>query len=119
MYRVKKRMEISAAHKLSLPYPSRCAEMHGHNWVVEVTMEADGLDENGMVMDFTTIKRRVHDVLDHSLLNDMMVLQPTAENIAKWIYDQLTDKETYIKQGLQVTEVMVRESEGNTAWYTR
>ena len=50
MYRVIKRMEISGAHRLSLPYESKCRGLHGHNWIITVFCKSETLDENGMVV---------------------------------------------------------------------
>ena len=58
MYEVRKRIEISAAHKLSLDYDSKCANLHGHNWIIDVFLRSETLDKNGMVMDFTHIKKK-------------------------------------------------------------
>ena len=68
-YRVIKRMEISGAHRLSLPYESKCRGLHGHNWIITVFCESETLDENGMVVDFSKIKELVHGKLDHQFLN--------------------------------------------------
>jgi 6-pyruvoyltetrahydropterin/6-carboxytetrahydropterin synthase len=106
MYTVTKRLEVSGAHCLSLPYESKCTNLHGHNWVIEVTCKRDTLDENGMVVDFTKIKDVVMQ-LDHAFINDVVHVNPTAENIAKWIHDQIP----------YCTKVSVQESEGNTATY--
>jgi len=106
MYRVSKRMEIAGAHRLSLNYGSKCQDLHGHNWIVIVYCQSETLDENGMVIDFTHIKRDVHDKLDHKFLNDVVNLNPTAENIAKWIAEQI---------GSKCYKVTVQESEGNVA----
>ena len=57
-------MEISGAHFLRLNYESKCTSMHGHNWIVTVTVQNDKLDENGMVVDFTKIKDVVN-LFDH------------------------------------------------------
>lgn len=110
MYRVRKRLEIAGAHKLSLDYESKCSNIHGHNWIVEIYMQSKNLDRNGMVMDFTHIKREVHDVLDHKCINDVVQVNPTAENIAKWICEKLGEK---------CYKVTVQESEGNIAEYER
>ncbi|MCH3951808.1 MAG: 6-carboxytetrahydropterin synthase QueD [Acidaminococcus sp.] len=106
MYTVTKRLEVSGAHSLSLPYESKCTRLHGHNWVIEVTCKRETLDENGMVVDFTKIKDVVKQ-LDHTFINDVVHVNPTAENIAKWIHDQIP----------YCTKVSVQESEGNTATY--
>lgn len=110
MYRVKKRIEIAGAHRLYLNYESKCSNIHGHNWIVEIYMQSKELDGNGMVMDFTNIKKEIHDVLDHKYINDVVQVNPTAENIAKWICDRL---------GSKCYKVTVQESEGNVAEYER
>ena len=69
MYYVSKRMEIAGAHNLKLNYESKCSNIHGHNWIVTVYLKSEELDQNGMVMDFTQIKKRIHNKLDHQYIN--------------------------------------------------
>ena len=107
MYYVKKTIEISAAHRLTLDYESKCTEMHGHNWIITVYCRAVELDRNGMVTDFSVIKEKVKSVLDHKVINDVLPCNPTAENIAFWVYEQIPS----------CFKVEVKESEGNTAIY--
>lgn len=109
MYTIIKRMEISASHSLSLSYPSKCENLHGHNWIITVHCRSKELNADGMVMDFSHIKELVKNRLDHHNLNEVLPFNPTAENIAKWICDQLP---TCFK-------VEVKESEGNTAIYEK
>lgn len=109
MYIVKKRMEIAGAHRLNLNYESKCANLHGHNWIVTVWCKSQTLDANGMVIDFTHIKSEVQDKLDHKFLNDVVPFNPTAENIAKWVCEQIPN----------CYRVSVQESEGNVATYER
>lgn len=109
MYTVTKRIEVAGAHQLTLPYPSKCSRLHGHNWIIHVTCQSETLDENGMVVDFTKIKEVVMQ-LDHQYLNDILGdINPTAENIAKWIADRVP----------HCTKVSVQESEGNVAIYEK
>lgn len=110
MYRVKKTLEISGAHRLNLDYESKCSNLHGHNWIIEIYMQSKELDGNGMVLDFTHIKNAIHGGLDHAYLNDIFEFNPTAENIAKWICDTLGEK---------CYKVIIQESSGNIAEYER
>lgn len=107
MYYITKRIEISASHRLQLSYPSKCTVLHGHNWIVTVHCRAKELNADGMVTDFTHIKRLVEDRMDHNNLNDVLSFNPTAENIARWICDNVEN----------CYRVDVQESEGNTASY--
>ncbi len=109
MFYVSKRMEIAGCHRLTLPYPSKCQGMHGHNWIVTVYCKAEQLDENGMVADFYKIKEKIHGYLDHGNLNELLPFNPTAENLARWITEQIP--ECY--------KTSVQESEGNMAVYVR
>ena len=109
MFTVTKRMEISGAHFLRLNYESKCTSMHGHNWIVTVTVQNDKLDENGMVVDFTKIKDIVN-LFDHRCANDIMEgLNPTVENMAKWLCDRIP----------HCIRVAVQETEGNVAVYEK
>ena len=53
MFYLVKKIEISAAHRLSLNYESKCSNTHGHNWDITVHLKSQTLDENGMIMDFS------------------------------------------------------------------
>lgn len=93
MYYVSKRMEIAGAHNLQLNYESKCQNLHGHNWIVTVFCKSEDLDENGMVYDFTHIKSKIMDRLDHQYLNNVLPdINPTAENMARWICNEVGDK---------------------------
>lgn len=89
MYYVRKKLEVSAAHKLNLNYDSPCCNAHGHNWMITVYCKSENLNKNGMVIDFKEIRKRIHDLMDHKYLNDVFEFNPTAENIAKWIVTTL------------------------------
>ena len=107
MYYVTKRMEIAACHKLNLSYESKCQNLHGHNWIIKVHCKAKVLNKDGMVCDFKHIKEEIHGYLDHGNLNELLNFNPTAENMAKWITEQIP--ECY--------KAEVQESEGNIAIY--
>ncbi len=107
MYYVEKTLEISSCHQLYLDYESKCETLHGHNWMIKVYCKAKELDNNGLVCDFSLIKKLVHDRIDHKNLNEVLKFNPTAENISRWIVEQIP--ECY--------KATVQESEGNTATY--
>lgn len=93
-YRLKVLTEFASAHTLR-DYPGACSRMHGHNWKVETEVEATALDAVGMAIDFKQIKqvaREVGDRLDHRYLNELPPfdqINPTAENIAAWMYREI------------------------------
>ena len=102
-------MEVAGCHQLNLSYESKCSNLHGHNWLITVWCKAKELNADGMVVDFTGIKKKVHGYLDHGNFNDLLPFNPTAENIAKWICDQIP----------QCYRVDVQESVGNVAIYEK
>lgn len=107
MYYVKKKIEVSAAHRLCLSYPSKCTQLHGHNWILTVECKAEELNADGMVVDFTHVKKLILDTMDHRVLNDVSPFNPTAENIARWVVENVP----------HCYRCEVQESEGNTAAY--
>ena len=107
MYYIKKTFEISASHHLMLSYESKCEQLHGHNWLITIHCKAKELNADGMVVDFTHIKRLIADRLDHANLNEILPCNPTAENIARWICEQIP----------QAYRVDVVESLNNEASY--
>ena len=109
MYYIEKTFEISASHQLALPYPSKCQQLHGHNWKITVYCRSRELNEDGMVIDFSEVKRRIKRPLDHQTLTQVLPFNPTAENIARWIPAQIP--ECY--------KARVQESEGNVAVYEK
>ena len=107
-WKISKRMEIAGAHHLDLPYESKCKNMHGHNWIVTVYCKSDKLTGYGMIVDFAQVKKEIHGFLDHGYINELLPdINPTAENMAKWICEQIVG----------CYRVDVQESEGNIASY--
>jgi 6-pyruvoyltetrahydropterin/6-carboxytetrahydropterin synthase len=110
MFFVKKRLEISASHSLSLDYESKCKELHGHNWIITVYCKSPTLNKNGMIVDFTEIKKLVSDKFDHKNLNMVEpfdTVNSTAENMAKYLVHKIP----------LCYKVEVQESENNIATY--
>jgi 6-pyruvoyltetrahydropterin/6-carboxytetrahydropterin synthase len=100
-------MEISASHSLKLSYQSKCENLHGHNWIITIYCRSKELNEDGMVVDFTHVKEKVMSRLDHQNLNEVLPFNTTAENIARWVCEQVP----------YCYRVEVQESEGNIAVY--
>jgi 6-pyruvoyltetrahydropterin/6-carboxytetrahydropterin synthase len=111
MYEIKIKDEFSGAHNLR-NYKGKCEELHGHNWKVEVSLSKKALDEQGMVMDFKSLKETVKDelsLLDHKYLNDSEFFKkhnPTSENIAFFLHNKLSKriKKTPIKVSVWETD---------------
>ena len=88
-------VEFAAAHLLR-GYPGDCSRLHGHNWKVEVEASASRLDELGMGIDFKVLKAAAQETiqdLDHTLVNELghfSKVNPTAENMAAYIFERLT-----------------------------
>jgi len=89
-----KEFTFEAAHRLpNVPEGHKCARLHGHSFRVGLYIEGDPEPETGWIMDFSDLKRifqPTYDMLDHHYLNDIPGLEnPTSENLAIWIWDQL------------------------------
>jgi 6-pyruvoyltetrahydropterin/6-carboxytetrahydropterin synthase len=131
MFSVTREITFCYGHRL-LEYEGKCRHLHGHNGRAEITLEAERLGPLGMVVDFSEVKRVVggwiDEELDHRMLlrkDDpvlptlraqgeplfVMDVNPTAENIAKLIYDYAAG------QGLPVVEVKLWETESSYACY--
>lgn len=97
MYEIAVEKHFDAAHYLR-GYRGRCEAMHGHRYRVVVRIKADKLDGIGLAYDFTDLKRHLNDILakyDHTCLDDVPPfdkINPSAENIAATIYEELKGK---------------------------
>jgi 6-pyruvoyltetrahydropterin/6-carboxytetrahydropterin synthase len=91
MYRISKEFHFSASHQLKgLPDTHPCSRLHGHNYVAVFHFQAETLNEVGFVVDYKdldAIKRFVDDKLDHRHLNEVFPFNPTAENIARFMFE--------------------------------
>jgi 6-pyruvoyltetrahydropterin/6-carboxytetrahydropterin synthase len=120
VFEVYVKTHFSAAHRLC-GYPGECARVHGHNWIVEVYVQCSELNELGIGIDFRDIKQAAKDVLagmDHSDLNDLAFfkdINPSSENIAKYLYRELSK---ILNTGkLKVSKIKVCETPGAGAFY--
>ena len=122
MYEIRIRDDFAAAHNLR-NVGGKCESLHGHNFTVEVAVEAEGLDELGMVIDFRLLKaktRAILDDLDHRYLNEHPFFRrtnPSSENLAAYTFAKLARQ---VDQGSRrVRWVSVWESETSRATYRR
>jgi len=120
-YTLKILTDFASAHTLR-NYPGQCRRMHGHNWKLEVEVSAYSLDEQGMAMDFKTIKNSARELcaqLDHRYLNDISPfdrINPTAENLAAFFYQGLSKKLN--NERAQISAVTLWETDRACVRYT-
>ena len=89
---VKVREKFSSAHFLK-GYKGKCENIHGHNYEVEVRIKVEKLPESGFVYDFVEIKNYLKSILpDHQFLNEIFDFNPTAEELARWIFKKMKEK---------------------------
>jgi 6-pyruvoyltetrahydropterin/6-carboxytetrahydropterin synthase len=123
MYEVTVEAGFSSGHYLR-NYKGKCENPHGHNYKVRVTLAGAVLDEAGLLLDFKLLKqvmRPVIDRLDHQMLNDLepfTVLNPSAENLAKYFYDQTSRQLAEMSAGrVRVKDCTIWETDTTTATY--
>jgi 6-pyruvoyltetrahydropterin/6-carboxytetrahydropterin synthase len=118
MFELLIKSDISSAHYLR-GYQGKCKELHGHTWKIEVVISGEKLNKIGMVSDFTFLKQKLNQILcklDHTCLNQTAYFKkynPTAENIAKFIYDSFKKSVKPVK----VKEVRIWESDNSCVIY--
>ena len=123
MFELTINVNFEAAHYIN-NYPGKCSRLHGHNWKVEVNIYGNKLDELGMLIDFHDLKAAVNKImltLDHYCLNEIEPfcrINPTAENIAKYIYEQLIETVEF-DQNVKLRSVRVWESLNSAAAYSQ
>ncbi|MDR2778390.1 MAG: 6-carboxytetrahydropterin synthase [Rickettsiales bacterium] len=89
MYYIVKTVEVAACHRVATEQGSKCENLHGHNWTIAVHCRSRDLNRDGMVVDFSHIRKIISDKLDHKNLNDVFDFSPTSENIAKWLVENI------------------------------
>ena len=120
MYDVTIKTGFSAAHQLRL-YDGKYENLHGHNWTAQVTVEADELNPIGVGIDFVELKEMVDRILsrlDYQNINEISPFDkenPSAENIARWLFLEL--KTQIDTESTRVKRVEVCEMEGCGASY--
>ena len=122
MFEVSVDQTFAAGHALR-NYKGRCENVHGHNFRVQVTIEGERLDDNGMLVDFLDVKKSMQDViarLDHQFLNDIPpfdLKNPSAENIAEHFYETMSRDLDKNPVAIRIREVKVWETEIQSATY--
>ena len=122
MFEVAVEQSFASAHALR-NYKGRCENVHGHNWKVRVVIEGEKLDATGMLVDFLDVKSFVGEILDridHQFLNEIPpfdVINPSAENIAEYFYQQMTGRLAETPVPVRIREVKIWETEIQSATY--
>jgi 6-pyruvoyltetrahydropterin/6-carboxytetrahydropterin synthase len=122
MYEVSVDETFAAAHNLR-NYKGKCEDLHGHNYKVRVTLAGPELDATGLLYDFVHLKQVIQGVirsLDHKYLNELKpfdVLNPSAENIARHIYEQTAKEMRATPNGAAISSITVWESDLTAATY--
>jgi 6-pyruvoyltetrahydropterin/6-carboxytetrahydropterin synthase len=124
MYEVTVEDTFAAGHYLR-NYKGKCENPHGHNYKIRVTLAGNELDKAGLLLDFKDLKevmKHVIDRLDHQMINDIepfTTLNPSAENLSKYFFDQTNVKlEDTTKGRVRVKNVTVYETDITTATYS-
>ncbi|NQV69851.1 MAG: 6-carboxytetrahydropterin synthase QueD [Pseudohongiella sp.] len=119
MYEIHIEDSFAAGHFLRR-YQGKCENLHGHNYKVNVSFQADSLDKADLAIDFTVAKKwlkQILDVLDHKCLNDLPMFtedNPSAEKIAKYIY---TEYQKLLPASVKMTKVKIWETDRNAVSY--
>lgn len=119
MFEIRVEKTIACAHRL-FDYDGPCESLHGHNYRIEVAYTGTELDRFGMLVDFTDVKKLFHSVLellDHQYLNDLPYfasVSPSAENIAKYVFDKLCE---HVFERATLMQVSVWETPTQVAVY--
>lgn len=120
MFEVSVEYTFAAGHALR-GYKGKCENVHGHNYKVQLIVGGEQLDSAGLLMDFVEVKRAIRalvEKLDHRFLNDVAPfdkLNPSAENIAKYFWDELSP--VVQNRGLAVEAVTIWETDTTSATY--
>lgn len=113
MYKLSVSKYISAAHQLN-EYDGPCARIHGHNWKIQIDVQAEILSKTGIAIDFNDLERWLWQIIgpfDHQLINTMTPfdhLNPTAENLVKYIFEEMKKK---LPEGARLARVSAWETD--------
>lgn len=125
MYEISVTEHFNAAHSLR-GYIGKCANIHGHTWQVEVIVSGNKLNDIGILIDFSDLKKMIKeqiDIFDHHYINEIKGftesdnVNPTAENIAYFLYQNLKKNLKAKYSEVNIREVKVWESDRAYALY--
>ena len=122
MFQVSVEETFSAGHALR-GYHGKCENPHGHNYKVRILVEGSGLDSTGLLCDFTHLKGVLREIIsgvDHRFLNDQPpfdVVNPSAENLARFFYDQTSRRLNELLERTRIAAVTVWETDTTSATY--
>jgi 6-pyruvoyltetrahydropterin/6-carboxytetrahydropterin synthase len=124
MFEVTVEQTFAAGHALR-EYKGKCENVHGHNYKVQITVEGERLNRIGLLVDFVELKRVVREVvdrLDHQFINDLdpfTVINPSAENMAKYFYDEVSKKMdgTSGETATRISQIKIWETDTSIAVY--
>ena len=124
MFEVTVEQTFAAGHALR-EYKGKCENVHGHNYRVQITVEGERLNRIGLLVDFVELKRVVREVvdrLDHQFINDLepfTVINPSAENMAKYFYDEVSKKMdgTNGETATRISQIKIWETDTSIAVY--
>jgi len=123
MFQVSVEDTFSSGHALR-GYRGKCENVHGHNYRVRVTVEGSQLDSIGLLVDFTLLKQVMREIigrLDHQFINDLepfRAVNPSAENLAKYFYDEMQRGLNNLPPGARITEAIIWETDTSQAKYS-
>ncbi len=121
MYEVTIKKSFSAAHLLK-EIGGKCEELHGHNFLVEVSVVSESLNSEGLLIDFRVVKRWTDEVLeqlDHKYLNEIEYfknINPSSEQLARFLYDRISEKSR--QTNVTLSRVTVWESDNSRVSYS-
>jgi 6-pyruvoyltetrahydropterin/6-carboxytetrahydropterin synthase len=120
VYTLTRTVEFDSAHQLR-DYVGKCANLHGHTYKLAVSVQGEKLDKAGMVYDFVDMKRllkEVSDELDHHFINEIAPfdeINPTAENVAAYIYQRLAPR---LPAGVHLKQIELWETPNCSVTYS-
>jgi len=122
MFQVSVEDTFSSGHALR-GYKGKCENVHGHNYRVRLTIEGPQLDAIGLLVDFTHLKKIMREImgrLDHQFINDLepfRTVNPSAENMARYFFEETAKQLTELPPGARLTEAAIWETDTSSATY--